>query len=201
MGAKLIQPIIIPELFNSLVEALKLRLPSIEYNNETVLLNTRFKHGTIKSLNADISMELQNPDKKDNRYPLIALIHNFTESYNDSVRSYTNVKCKLIIMNSSTAQKTYEERYEYNFKHILYNVWINLIAVMEDSHNFIFDKTKGIKFDKTDRPAMGSFGNDGNNAVQFSDYIDAIELDFDLTINNVICLKNLISANEIKILN
>lgn len=201
MSAKLIQPIIIPELFKSLVNKVALVLSSVDIDGNVVVLNTRFKHGTIKSLNADIGIELQNPDKKDNRYPLICLIHNFTETFNDSVRSYTNVKCKLIIMYSSDQQKTYEERYEYNFKHILYNVWINLIAVMEDSNNFIFDKTKGIKFEKTDRPAMGNFGNDGNNAVQFGDFIDAIELDFDLTINNVICLKNLISANEIKILN
>ncbi len=128
----------------------------------------------------DIVNKLKQKDdsttEKFNKYPFIALIMPFKEIMGEdmTVRSRTNDLSIVIVTN--TKPNIYpNERYDLNFRTILYPLYDLLVKHITKSKYF----TAGpglVSHDKYDRPYWGRRGIYGSEANILNDYVDAIEL-------------------------
>jgi hypothetical protein len=158
---------IVVDIFKDIVEKV-----SVEYGS-----NVRFMYGPVEEIEADL-VNLTRAQGLPNatgmaKYPLIALFQDFPEKRGDANGYYADVTIPIILIANLT-KNTYKapERYEYNFKPILYPVYKLFLQEMAKSGKIIgndpdsFDHTK---FDRLyyGRKTVGSALND---------YVDAIEI-------------------------
>lgn len=138
----------------------------------------------------DIVNKLKQKDTsslKFNKFPLIALLMDFTEVMGEdmTVRARTTDLTIVIITNTAPELFT-NERYDQNFRTILYPLYDLLIKHITKSK--YFKSGPGlVSHDKFDRPYWGRTGISGNEANMLNTAVDAIEvanLDLSLRLNN-----------------
>lgn len=125
------------------------------------------------------------------KYPLITLILDLEERY-DNRKYYCNIKPLLLVLNITQHSIDTPERYEYNFKPIIYPLFNQLIKAVDQSGYFLSDYT----YTATDRPLLGSY-REGKNIL--NDFIDGREVNFNLNISTGMksnCINNNIQIIE-----
>lgn len=107
------------------------------------------------------------------KYPLIALFQDFEENVNDDLAIYANTNLTLIIANLTRPEIKADDRYDRNFREILYPLYYELLNKIHYSRLFNTNSPRTINHTKIDRLYWGS--QEGNANIH-DDYIDAIEI-------------------------
>lgn len=149
-----------------------------------------YLHGTPRELENRLTRMAKSPTSKDKQFPLVCLVHNFTEKFNDT-SVYNETELYLWIMYPSLKNQTdYEVKYTDTFEPILYPIWQYIIEWVRRSGYFYIDMSEGVNHEKTDRPNWGAYvAGIGNTEAKFGTMIDGIELRLTLKLNYVNCLK------------
>lgn len=131
----------------------------------------------------EIAQRLSIKDQSDinryRKYPLIALITDFTETHGNTIDYDYTAPFKLLIVGSTKPEYTSEERYEATFKPVLYPIYSLLIEkLFESPYTAIVDPDL-IEHQKIDRLFWGRNTENGNVGLVFNDFLDAIELNFE----------------------
>lgn len=129
----------------------------------------------------EIINTLAKKDKHDvhkfNKFPLIALFQDFTETMgeNQAVPSAVD-DLNIIIAVNTLPDYTSENRYDNSFRTILYPLYDLLIKHIVKSKWFINVDPGLVPHNKIDRLYWGRTGLYNNESNVFNDYIDAIEI-------------------------
>lgn len=123
----------------------------------------------------------QDPAKKEQRYPLIALFLDIEEPVVEGVIRY---KLNLVIVAKSDPNDNAEQRYQDSkpFKSVLYPLYYAFFKSLSDSGLFMWPEVaEQPKHTKVDRPFWGKVIQDelGVNKIEaniFNDYLDAIQI-------------------------
>lgn len=131
-------------------------------------------------------------DKSDSfvykKYPLIGLFQDFPEE-RGQVGMSGKVRLHLIIARSTKNDYKAAERYENNFKPVLYPIYEALLEeiALAGKYFLVKDKTQ-ISHTKIDRLYWGRDGLWKNEKNVFNDWVDAIEIrDLELNVNLRFC--------------
>lgn len=115
--------------------------------------------------------------QKYNKYPLIALFQDFTETMGEHQATPSAVQdMNLIIAVNTSPDYTAENRYDNTFKTVLYPLYDLLIKHIVKSKWFRNIDPGLVPHQKIDRLFWGRSGLYGNEGNIFNDHIDAIEI-------------------------
>ena len=108
------------------------------------------------------------------KYPLIALFMDIPEDFQDGMIHYS---LSVGIINLTEEHYTTPQRYEVNFKPILYPLFVQFCKALRTVGHFSWpgDQTYP-PFRKLDRPFWGKVYSEGNEAYKFNDRLDGIEI-------------------------
>lgn len=143
---------------------------------ESMASTVYFMHGHPVDVVNQLSVKNQDKSLKFQRFPLIALFHDFTEAKGNDMRVNSEVNLNLIIATTTNPSYTPDQRYENSFSTVLYPLYNELLSLIAQSCMFLNTAPDMIPHDKTDRLFWGKTGLYGNVGNMFNDYIDAIEI-------------------------
>lgn len=109
----------------------------------------QFLHGTWASIRSRIVDDGAGTTKKDSRFPLVCLVQVFEEKYKAN-SEYGDVSLTLLICNNSTQNWYSEDRYSNNYIPILYPIYAEFMAVLNESPYFVGYKEKYYQHTKAD---------------------------------------------------
>ena len=136
-----------------------------------------YLYGHPLDINNVLTQKSNNQEFKYKKYPLVALLQDFTETHGSFSYFYT-ASPKIIIVNSTDRNYNSEQRYENVFKITLYPIYEYLIKKILDSRLIDATIIEQLPHSKTDRLYWGKVGIQGNTGKIFNDYLDCIEIDF-----------------------
>jgi len=114
---------------------------------------------------------------KFNKYPLIALFQDFTETMGENQAVPSAVQdLNIVIAVNTSPDYSSANRYDNSFRTVLYPLYDLLIKHIVKSKRFLNVDPGLVPHDKIDRLYWGRTGLYGNEANIFNDYIDAIEI-------------------------
>jgi hypothetical protein len=158
-------------------------LPTLQQVDSSIVgINYQFGH--LKELIATMQQYERAPSFKAKKYPLVALFLDFPENMGKSggYPGACNLQM-LIAMSTDPKMKTFE-RYENNFKPILYPIYYELIRQLDASNDFVVQSAKKVDNGVEDHPYYGKGGLADTAGNVFADCIDAILINtLNLTIN------------------
>lgn len=117
------------------------------------------------------------------KYPLVCLFQDFVEDVSNNYIVSANLH--IVICNSTKSDYKAKERYENNFKPIIYPIYDELFNQFQKNGDIIgyFPEHK-----KIDRLFWGKESIYGNKANIFEDYLDAVEIiNLKLNLNKINC--------------
>jgi hypothetical protein len=132
-------------------------------------------------INNRLLKQSQDPAKKEQRYPLIALFLDIEQSVTGNIINY---KLNIMIVTKTNPNDTTEARYDdmKPFKMVLYPLYYSFIQSLSDSGLFMWPTVADMpKHSKIDRPFWGKavtdeLGIKKTEANVFNDYLDAIQI-------------------------
>lgn len=160
-----------------------------------------YNYGHPVELVATLTELSKNELTENLRYPLIALVTDFSET-KDSPDYYCKCKLNFIIINLTKPEYKAEQRTEISFKPVLHPIYEEFLNQIEKSKYFLIKYDESIPHMQVDRYYWGRNGTLDNEvwgkaAVYgaqgniFNDYIDAIEIiGMELKVNNQFNSKN-----------
>lgn len=140
----------------------------------------------------EITNRLTNKDKNGlylEKYPLIGVFHDFKEQMGRQIGEYAKVSPRIIIANNTSSEFISNQRYEKNFKPILYPIYESFLKQITLAKKgkwkyFNMYGEGSIRHDKTDRLFWGTSTAYANTANIFNDYLDCIDIEnLELSIN------------------
>lgn len=146
-----------------------------------------YLHGHPKEILNTLSEQGKSKSLKYKKYPLVALFQDFGEEMGETVGAYASTSLNLVICTSTEAHYTSGQRYEKNFKPVLYPIYEEFLKQLHASKAFDTLSAAKIRHRKTDRLFWGRNGLYGNDGNIFNDRIDAIEIE---NLNLKVNLKN-----------
>ena len=135
-----------------------------------------YMHGHPLEIINTLSKKDKHDVQKYNKYPLIALFQDFTETVGEDQTIRSSAELNLVIVMNTSQDYTAENRYDNTFRTVLYPLYDLLIKHIEQSGWFKDVDPGLVSHDKIDRLYWGRSGLYGNEANVFNDYIDAIEI-------------------------
>lgn len=136
-----------------------------------------YMHGHPLEIINILSQKDKHDVHKFNKYPLIALFQDFSETMGENQATRSAVSdLKIIIAVNTLQDYTSENRYDNTFRPTLYPLYDLLIKHIERSGWFKNVSPGLASHTKIDRLYWGHTGLYGNEANIFNDYIDAIEI-------------------------
>ena len=125
---------------------------------------------------------------KFSKYPLVGLLMDIQEQHGQQI-GYFNVRLNLIIARATASDLIVDQRYDKNFKPVLYPIYeafINKLVTFSYGKYKPFNNSsvQELRHDKYDRVFWGKESFMGNTSNYFKDYIDAIEIrNLELSVN------------------
>jgi hypothetical protein len=136
-----------------------------------------YMHGHPLEIINTLAEKDRNDVHKFNKFPLIALFQDFTETMGESQAVKSEVTdLNLIIAVNTSPEYSSEQRYDNTFRPVLYPLYDLLIEHITKSRYFANTDPGLVPHNKIDRLYWGRSGLYGNEANVFNDYIDAIEI-------------------------
>lgn len=130
----------------------------------------------------EIIKVLSERDKSKNwkyrKYPLVILLQDFAESKGVNPSWTMQVSPRVLIVNQTKREFSSKQRYDENFKPILYPIYELLLEAIANVGFFGVAASDQIVHTKTDRLFWGREGLYGNESNVFNDYLDAIDITF-----------------------
>jgi len=182
------QPLYIVDIMRDVVKNVELKvLPQLQaYDN--LIQGVHYDHGHP----AEIIETLKQKDKSDTlifkKYPAVFLFQDFTETMGEPGVD-SSAKLHLLIVAATSSEYKAHERYEKNFKPILYPIYLELKEQIFKSGKVMVPSASSLSFNKIDRLFWGRQGLYGNESNVFNDFLDAIEIqNLDLKFYKPVCL-------------
>lgn len=178
----------IVDVFREIVGKVSAKLTPQLKGYDELITGVHYEHGhpmeVIETLNQKDASETYQFDK----YPLIALFQDFPERVSDNTGIQSEATLHLIIARATKADFKAAERYDYNFRPVLYPVYEELLYQIHRHPAIISKGPALIRHTKYDRLYWGRQGLYGNEGNIFNDRIDCIEIrDLQLKFNQKIC--------------
>lgn len=142
-------------------------------------LEPYYDYGHIVDILQKLTSKDQNDDYKFQKYPLVALLLDISESHEQELNYEYEFPCRILILDTTDKNYTSQERYTNVFKNTLYPIYETLIEKIKRYPKFDFRPTMLVPHTKSDRVYWGSEGTFGNVGIQFNDYLDGIDLTFE----------------------
>lgn len=142
-------------------------------------LEPYYDYGHITDILQKLTIKDGNNDYKFQKYPLIALLLDISESHGEDTNYKYSFSPLILILAKTDKNYTSQERYTNIFKNTLYPIYERLMQEIKLYRKFDFRYKVLIPHTKTDRVYWGSIGAFGNVGIQFNDYLDGIELKID----------------------
>ena len=109
----------------------------------------QFLHGTWASIRSRIVEDASGTVKKNTRFPLVCLVQVFEEKFK-SDSEFSEVSLTLLVCNNSDQTWYSEDRYTNNYIPILYPIYAEIMAVLNESPYFVGYKEKYYTHTKAD---------------------------------------------------
>jgi len=110
------------------------------------------------------------------KYPLIALFQDFEEPIGDDLALYATPSPTFIIANLTRPEITADDRYDRNFRDVLYPLYYDFLNKLYENRSFLLRDPRTINHTKIDRLYWGTSAGNNNERNIANDYLDAIEL-------------------------
>lgn len=120
--------------------------------------------------------EMTTEENEQYKFPLLALVTDYRERAGYSVEAFREHQPNFLIATNTQNTLKAAQRYEVNFKTVLYPIYQTFIEVLGESPYFLGYPDQATKHTKIDRMFLGKEGIYGNTGNTFNDYIDAIEI-------------------------
>ena len=158
------------DVFEEIVAAVRLEYDTV--NN----LEPYFTYGHPREIANKLSLKDQNAVDKFRKWPLIALITDLEQNFNDDPNIYYELSPFTVLIVVNTI-KTYtsEERTVNTLKPILYPIKKLLIEKIIES-KAIYAPRQKIKYKQIDKYGWGNETVYGNTGLIFNSFLDAIEI-------------------------
>ncbi len=119
-----------------------------------------------------------NIEDRQGKYPLVALFQDFPEEREPEAGIYSRVMLNMIIANITEPNYTAQQRYDNNFKLVLYPIYREFLHQMARPQfkSVMVPADERIEHTKIDRVYWGREGLYGGSANVFNDYLDGIEI-------------------------
>lgn len=171
------KPIYIVDYFRDIVQAASVKLTAQLQVYDPLITGIHYHHGHPIEI-VEIISELANaPTKLFDRFPLIALFQDFPETIGQAPGFYADGVFHLIIARGTEHNYSAPERYDKNFKPILYPIYFELLEQIRLSRKFeIVTGSDTYPHTKIDRLYWGREGLYGNTANIMNDRVDCIEI-------------------------
>lgn len=147
-----------------------------------------YEHGHPVEIVETLTQLSQAPDKRFDRYPIICLFQDFPETVSETPGIDREVNLHLVIARATTPTLKAFQRYDLNFRPVLYPVYYEFLKQLAKSPAFTVKSADQIRHIKTDRLYWGREGLFKNEGNIFNDWIDCIELtNLKLKVNFKLC--------------
>lgn len=179
------KPIYIVDLIGEVVKATEQVIVNKKCNQKLIqvlqqvdsqITGLHYKHGHPMEIVNTLTEYSKGPSTKYDRFPLIALFQDFPEVMGSAPGFYTDVTLHLIIAKGTDPNYKAADRYEKNFKPILYPIYLNFIEQLKRSKAIEVISGGEIPHTKIDRLYWGREGLYGNTSNTFNDKVDCIEI-------------------------
>lgn len=186
-------PIAVPSLFQTLVTEVSDNLSS------ELGTDVQFIHGTWLHINERLTAKDSSKYLKNIKYPLVALIHDFNETYRPDSK-YFDVDLTLLICVDTTGDMYSEDRYTNNYIPKLYPIYAELMQRISSSNAFKGYFNGYPEHTKVDDLHMGTDADEGNRGYKLPDKLDGIWIkNLKLTINSARCITSTISIPSVSL--
>ena len=181
-------PVYVVDEIKSVVEKVSAELlPTLQAYDENIT-GVHYLHGHP----LEVIETLGQRDKSDSlvfkKYPLIALFQDFPEAMTGTTGIPHEPRLHMIIAGATRQDYKAPERYEKNFKPVLYPIYSEFLHQLSLHPAFISQSAWKIPHTKTDRLYWGREGLWGNEGNIFNDWIDCIEIrDLRLKVKTKLC--------------
>lgn len=155
---------------------------------DSMITGVHYLHGHPAEIIETLGQRDKSKTMVYDKYPLIALFQDFPERVAEDVGIMSEITLHLIIARATRPDYKAAERYQYNFKPVLYPVYYELLKQLHLSKAFITKAPTMIRHIKIDRLYWGREGLWKNQGNIFNDWIDCIEIrDLKLKVNQKLC--------------
>lgn len=164
-------------------------LPALQAHDANIQ-TLHYEYGTWEEIIETLKQYDQSRTKRFEKYPLVALIHNFPEKRGDKTGYYGEVELLLVIAHHTEAQYKAAERYQKSFVPVLYPIYQELLHQIARSPAFAQVSVDSIRHTKADMLHWGrsTLYSAGPSENQLTDHIDAIEVrGLQLTVKKTLC--------------
>lgn len=135
-----------------------------------------FMYGHPTEIRNTLLEKEKNSTLKFQKYPLIALYQDFEERRGENMVIDATVSLNMLIATTTKPEYKSADRYIATFKTVLYPIYNILMEKLVSSGYFRNLSCGLVSHTKIDRVYWGKKGLYGNEGNQFTDFIDAIEI-------------------------
>lgn len=171
------KPIFIVDLFKEIVSNVSAKLTSELKLYDNMITGIHYQHGhPIEVVNSIVELSKGVTTKFD-RFPVVALFQDFPEEMGQAPGFYADGEFHLIIARGTDPNYKASERYEKNFRPVLYPIYFELLEQIRLSRKFeITTGSDTYPHTKVDRLYWGREGLYGNTGNIMDDRVDCIEI-------------------------
>lgn len=148
-------------------------LPKLQVYDPSIT-GVYYEYGHTKEILQTLYQK-ETPEFQDTKYPLIALLQDFTEDRGTQPGIYCETDLTLLFCFHSDPAYKSKERYEKTFKPVLYPIYLEFIEQLKVAGIAMFE-TQEVPHKKTDHPFYGADGAKKNAGNDFLDVIELSEL-------------------------
>ena len=182
----------IPYLFQGLVQKVEAKLlPQLQQVNSNIQ-TVHFAFGTWDEIIETLQQRGASRTLRFQKYPLVALIHNFPEERGSNSGFYGDVNLLLVIAHHTKKEAKSAQRYQEVFVPVLLPIYHELLRQMAHSPGIVQTHEDQIQHTKIDRLDWGRTNLwTATEGKQLNDYVDAIEVrNLRLTLQKTHCSPN-----------
>ena len=191
-------PIDLPQVFSTIAaKTFSAIMPELNTNLSSSMVPL-FLHGTTLEIVKELEVMSNDYQKKNSRFPLIALIGDPIMDYskNDLNPTFNGT---IIIVNLTEQTYNSEARRLRNFIPILRPLYAEFVSQVNKSNLIVHDYGQVFRHKYTEHYHWGKDGLYGHNGYQLNEFIDGIELsNIELKLNLPNCLNSGLTGSQTK---
>lgn len=170
------KPVYIVDVMSDIVERVSTNLTVQLQAFDSNISGVHYLHGHPLEVIETLGQRSKSKTFKFQKYPLVALFQDFPEQVNTEPGYMAEVTLHMVIARLTKNDYKADQRYENNFKPVLYPIYYDLMAEINKSRAFTTYGQYNIPHTKWDRLYWGREGLYGKDGNIFNDWIDCIEI-------------------------
>lgn len=169
------KPVYIVDEIGAVVEAVSTKLLTQLQAFDPLITGVHYQYGHPLEIIETLKQMDESQDYKFRRYPFIGLFQDFPQEVGE-VGFDSEVTLHLIIARFTVNTYKAAQRYENNFKPVLYPIYLEFLEQLNFSKAFMKYAPNQIPHTKIDRLYWGREGLYKNEGNIFNDFLDCIEI-------------------------